>query len=45
MVSSPIWSGKFFNVDNDELKQFVHEQKERDTGVQLAMLVVGKVNP
>ena len=30
---SPIWSGKFFNVDNDVLKKFAYEQKERDTGV------------
>ena len=33
---SPIWSGKFFNVDNDELKKFAYEQKERDTGVSIS---------
>ena len=33
---SPIWSGKFFNVDNDELKKFAYAQKERDTGVSIS---------
>ena len=39
---SPIWSGKFFNVDNDELKKFAYAQKERDTGVSISN--VGKVS-
>lgn len=33
---SPIWSGKFFNVDNDELKTFAYALKERDPGVQVS---------
>ena len=33
MAPKPVWSGKFFNVDNDELKN-LSAQKERDTGVQ-----------
>lgn len=33
---SPVWSGKFFNVDNDELKEFAYTLKERDPGVQVS---------
>ena len=33
---SPIWSGKFFNVDNQEIKQFAYDLKQKTSGVQIS---------